>query len=59
LGFYTAAFFFKVFSFTVESGTNLITLFGLGCAFMVYKIGKELYDKATGLFAAAFFALTP
>jgi 4-amino-4-deoxy-L-arabinose transferase-like glycosyltransferase len=59
LGFYTAALFFKVFGFTVENGTNMITLFGLGCAFMVYKLGRELYGKATGLFAAAFFALAP
>jgi uncharacterized membrane protein len=51
LGFYTAALFFKVFGFTVENGTNMITLFGLGCAFMVYKLGRELCGKATGLFA--------
>jgi 4-amino-4-deoxy-L-arabinose transferase-like glycosyltransferase len=43
----------------VEGGTFLVTLFGLGCTFAVYKIGKEWYGKATGLFAAAFFALAP
>ena len=59
LGFYTAALFFKVFSFTLEGGTYLVTLFGLGCAFRVYKIGKELYGKTAGLFGAAFFALAP
>lgn len=59
LGFYTAALFFKAFGFTVENGTYLITLFGLGCTFMVYKIGKELYGKTSGLFAAAFFGLAP
>jgi 4-amino-4-deoxy-L-arabinose transferase-like glycosyltransferase len=59
LGFYTAALFFKVFGFSMETGTNLITLFGLGCTFIVYKIGKELYGKLSGLFAAAFFGLAP
>jgi 4-amino-4-deoxy-L-arabinose transferase-like glycosyltransferase len=59
LGFYTAALFFKAFGFSVESGTFLVTLFGLGCTFIVYKLGKEFYGKTTGLFAAAFFALAP
>jgi 4-amino-4-deoxy-L-arabinose transferase-like glycosyltransferase len=59
LGFYTAALFFKVFTFNVENGTYLITLFGLGCTFMVYKVGKELYGKTSGLFATVFFALAP
>jgi 4-amino-4-deoxy-L-arabinose transferase-like glycosyltransferase len=59
LGFYTAALFFKVFSFSVESGTNLVMLFGLGCVIAVYKIGKELYGKTAGVFGAAFFALAP
>ncbi len=59
LGFYTAALFFKVFGFAVETGTTLITFFGLGCTFLVYKIGKEFYGKTSGLFAAAFFGLAP
>jgi 4-amino-4-deoxy-L-arabinose transferase-like glycosyltransferase len=59
LGFYTAALFFKVFPFTINNGTNLVTLFGLGCIVALYFIGKEFYGKSAGLFAAAFFALAP
>jgi 4-amino-4-deoxy-L-arabinose transferase-like glycosyltransferase len=59
LGFYIEALFFRVFSATEENGIWLITLFGLGCTVMVYKLGKEFYGKSTALFAAAFFALAP
>jgi 4-amino-4-deoxy-L-arabinose transferase-like glycosyltransferase len=59
LGFYTQALFFIVFQATVENGVALITLFGLACTVVVYKLGKELYGKSTGLFAAIFFALAP
>ena len=59
LGFYTEALFFLVFGSSVENGVALITLFGLGCTVVVYKLGKEVYGKSTGLFAAAFFALAP
>jgi 4-amino-4-deoxy-L-arabinose transferase-like glycosyltransferase len=58
-GFYTEALFFKVFGLSVDNGVALITLFGLGCTVLVYKLGKDLYGKSTGLFAAALFALTP
>jgi len=59
LGFYTEAAVFQVFGFSVANGVALITLFGLACTFMVYKLGKELYNETTGLFGAAFFALAP
>jgi 4-amino-4-deoxy-L-arabinose transferase-like glycosyltransferase len=59
LGFYTEAAVFQVFGFSVANGVALITLFGLACTVMVYKLGKELYNETTGLFAAAFFALAP
>jgi 4-amino-4-deoxy-L-arabinose transferase-like glycosyltransferase len=59
LGFYFEALFFEIFGASITFGTTLITLFGLGSAFLVYKIGKELYGKPTGLLAAALFALTP
>jgi 4-amino-4-deoxy-L-arabinose transferase-like glycosyltransferase len=35
------------------------TLFGAGCIFLLYEIGRVLYEKRTGLFAAAIFASTP
>ena len=59
LGFYIEALFFKIFGSSINTDVTLITLFGLGSTVLVYKIGKELYGKPTGLFAAALFALTP
>jgi 4-amino-4-deoxy-L-arabinose transferase-like glycosyltransferase len=59
LGFYTEALFFKIFGLSFDIGVALITLFGLGCTVLVYKIGEVLYGKPTALFAAALFALTP
>ena len=59
LGFYTAALFFKVVNFTIVNGTNLVTLFGIGCAIAIYFIGKEFYGKSASLFSAAFFILAP
>jgi len=59
LGFYTEALFLKIFGLSYNTGVALITLIGLGCTFLVYKIGKVLYGKPTALLAAALFALTP
>lgn len=59
LGFYFEALFFTGFGLSFDKGVALITSFGLGCTFLVYEIGKMLYGKRTGLFAAALFALTP
>lgn len=59
LGFYIEALFFEIIGLSFGNGVALITLFGLGCTVLVYKIGKVLYGKPTALFAAALFALTP
>ena len=59
LGFYTGALFLKIFGLSYSTGVALVTLIGLGCTFLVYKIGKTLYGKPTALLAAALFALTP
>ncbi len=59
LGFYIEALFFKVFGSSIDTGVVLVTLFGLGCTVLVYKIGKVLYGRSTGLLAAVLFALTP
>jgi len=59
IGFYTEALFFKGFGLSFNKGVFLIMLFGLGCTFLVYKIGKVLYSKPTGLLAATLFGLTP
>jgi len=59
LGYYIDAFFFEIFGLSYETGVCVITLFGLGCVFLVYEIGKIFYGKRTGLVAAALFGLTP
>ena len=59
LGFYLEAFFFKIFGSSINTGVVLVTLFGLGCTVLMYKLGEALYSKTTGLFAATLFALTP
>ena len=59
VGFYIDALFFTVFNLSYATGVAVITLFGIGCTFLVYKIGSVVYGKRTGLFAAAVFALTP
>jgi 4-amino-4-deoxy-L-arabinose transferase-like glycosyltransferase len=58
LAFYIEALFFKIFGASITNGVALITVFGLGCTALLYKVGKDLYGKTTGLFAAALFALT-
>ncbi len=59
LGFYIEAVFFKIFGASINNGTALVTLIGLGSTLLIYKTGKELYGKPTGLLAAALFALSP
>jgi len=59
LGFFVEALFFRIFGSSIDGGTMLMTLFGLGSTVLVYLIGKELYGKTVGLVAAALFALTP
>ncbi len=59
LGFYLEAASFKIFGISMFVGETLVTLFGLGTVIVVYLLGKELYGKSTGLFAAALFGLTP
>ena len=59
LGFYIEALFFKGAGASVFNGTILVMLLGLGSTGIIYRIGKELYNKPTGLVAAALFALSP
>ncbi len=59
LGFYIQAVFAKVFGLSLGNGTFLVTLFGLGAVILVYLIGKEVYNKTTGFFAALLFAFSP
>ena len=59
LGFYIQAVFSKAFGLSINNGTFLVTLFGLGCVALIYGVGKVAYNKTTGFFAALLFAFTP
>jgi 4-amino-4-deoxy-L-arabinose transferase-like glycosyltransferase len=59
LGFYIQAVFFKAVGSSISNGTFSVTLFGLGCITLVYAIGKVMYNKTTGYFAALLFAFSP
>ena len=59
LGFYIQALLFKSFGFSINNGTFLVTMFGLGSVILVYLIGKNVYNKTTGFFAALLFAFSP
>lgn len=37
----------------------MVALFGLATIFLVYKIGKEFFNRATGIIASLLFALSP
>lgn len=59
IGFYINAIFLRFFGSTYTTGVAVITLFGVGCVFLIYKLGETFYGKRTGLLAASLFALTP
>jgi 4-amino-4-deoxy-L-arabinose transferase-like glycosyltransferase len=59
LGFYIQAVLAKAFGLSVNNGTFLVTLFGLGSVILVYSIGNAVYNKTTGFFAALLFAFSP
>ena len=59
LGFYVGALFLRLFGSSYSVAVAVPTLFGVGCLVLLYEIGRVLYDKRTGLFAAALFASTP
>jgi len=59
IGFYINALFLRVFGLSYTMGVAAVTLFGIGCVFLVYKVGKTMYGTRTGLLAAGLFALTP
>ncbi len=58
-GFYIQALFSKIVGLTAANGVFLVTLFGTGSVFLMYALGKAVYNKTTGFFAAALFAFSP
>ena len=59
LAFYLAALFLRVFSPSYDIGVAIVTVIGLGCTVLVYKIGKTFYGKSVAVLAATLFAMTP
>jgi 4-amino-4-deoxy-L-arabinose transferase-like glycosyltransferase len=59
LAFYLVAVFLRVFSPSYDIGVAIVTVIGLGCTILVYKIGKTFYGKTVAIMAAALFAITP
>ncbi len=59
LGFYLNGLFLRFFGMSYETGAVAVALWGVGCVFLVFEIGKAVYNAKTGLVAAAIFALTP
>ncbi len=59
LGFYIEALFLKTFGMSANTGTALMTLFGLACTVAIYLVVKELYGKSAAFFAATLFGLNP
>lgn len=59
LAFYLAAVFLRVFSPSYDIGVAIVTIIGLGCTVLVYKIGKTFYGKSIAILAAALFSMTP
>ncbi len=58
-GFYIEALFLRIFGLSANTGTALMTFFGLASTVAIYMVAKELYGKSTGFLAAALFGLNP
>jgi 4-amino-4-deoxy-L-arabinose transferase-like glycosyltransferase len=59
IGFYLNALFLRVFGLSYSTAVAAVTLWSVGCVFLVYMVGKTFYDAKTGLVAAGVFGLTP
>jgi 4-amino-4-deoxy-L-arabinose transferase-like glycosyltransferase len=58
LGFYIQASFLSTVGSSINNGTFLVTLFGLGCIILVFLIGNTIYNRTTGYFAALLIAFS-
>jgi 4-amino-4-deoxy-L-arabinose transferase-like glycosyltransferase len=59
LAFYLVGLILRIFTPSYDIGVAVVTVFGLGCTILVYRIGKTLYGKSIALLSAILFALTP
>jgi 4-amino-4-deoxy-L-arabinose transferase-like glycosyltransferase len=58
-GFYIDAPVFQIWGLTYFNGIAIATTFGLGSILLIYALGTSLYEKKTGLVAAALFGIVP
>jgi 4-amino-4-deoxy-L-arabinose transferase-like glycosyltransferase len=59
LGFYLDAPVLQAFGLSYPNSVAVVAAFGLGCILLLYALGTLLYDRKTGLVAAALFAIIP
>jgi 4-amino-4-deoxy-L-arabinose transferase-like glycosyltransferase len=59
LGYYLGGLLFRAFGASMDLGVGLVTFFGLASVATIYFLGRELYSKSAGLFAAALLGLNP
>lgn len=59
LYFYSIYFLFKIFGYTTLVARVYSAVLGIISVFALYKLGKELFSKQTGLIAAWFLCVNP
>ena len=59
LGYYLEGLLFRAFGVSMDVGVVLVTLFGLASVATIYFLGRELYGKSSGFFAAVLLGLNP
>ncbi|MCL5438427.1 MAG: glycosyltransferase family 39 protein [Patescibacteria group bacterium] len=57
--YYFMAPFLWLFNYNPVGPAVMVALFGIATVFLVYKVGKEFFDKTTGIIAASLYAISP
>lgn len=57
--YYMMAPFLWLFHLDPVGPAVMVALFGVATVFLVYQVGKDFFDKKTGLIAAALYAVSP
>jgi 4-amino-4-deoxy-L-arabinose transferase-like glycosyltransferase len=57
--YYMIAPFLWLFNYDPVGPAIMVALVGIATVFLVYYVGKRFFDKRTGLFAAALYAVPP
>ncbi|MCW3999658.1 MAG: glycosyltransferase family 39 protein [Candidatus Bathyarchaeota archaeon] len=59
LGYYLEGLLFRALGTSMTVGVGAVTFFGLACVAVIYFLGRELFSRSTGVFAAALLSLNP